>query len=285
MSLSKAPRPYIIITLCLLPPLLWVLAKPGQGAWEEEQVMRQARLARVCEANPRAVRKDVDPDRFLYDASTNTLWCDVAKAGSTTYIRTIFFPLAEAAGLDIYTRFDGRTPEIDRSKVQKHFQVSSRRHLGQILEKQPLVFAVARHPFHRLVSAFLDFRTRKSTTMAKGSFTNFLRASVLKDIRSCTGGGCAGLNNHHWRPLDSCCSFCVLNYTVLSTMETFGQDYARISARFGVKGKVEARRVRGGGRIGELTRQLFATVPQEVKDRLKILYKMDLQMFGYEANI
>ena len=29
--------------------------------------------------------------------------------------------------------------------------------------------------------------------------------------------------NHHWRPLDSLCSFCSLNYTWIAKMETFSR--------------------------------------------------------------
>ena len=28
--------------------------------------------------------------RFMYDDNSNTLWCDVAKCGSTTYVFTVF---------------------------------------------------------------------------------------------------------------------------------------------------------------------------------------------------
>ena len=80
---------------------------PGQ-TWEERQKARHIRLAKVCQQNKGRTRSIVDPDRFssflsytdnvpliifhscsrfLYEPRSNVLWCDVAKAGSTTYVR------------------------------------------------------------------------------------------------------------------------------------------------------------------------------------------------------
>ena len=39
--------------------------------------------------------------RFLYDDNSNTLWCDVAKCGSTTYVFTVFKELYTRAGFKI----------------------------------------------------------------------------------------------------------------------------------------------------------------------------------------
>ena len=39
--------------------------------------------------------------RFMYDDNSNTLWCDVAKCGSTTYVFTVFKELYTRAGFKI----------------------------------------------------------------------------------------------------------------------------------------------------------------------------------------
>ena len=85
---------------------LWKSGRsPGQ-TWDERQKARQIRLAEVCQQNKGRTRSIVDPDRFssfchtlidliislsccrfLYEPRSNVLWCDVAKAGSTTYVR------------------------------------------------------------------------------------------------------------------------------------------------------------------------------------------------------
>ena len=37
----------------------------------------------------------------MYDDKTNTLWCDIAKCGSTTYVFTVFKELYLKAGFKI----------------------------------------------------------------------------------------------------------------------------------------------------------------------------------------
>ena len=37
----------------------------------------------------------------MYDANSNTLWCDIAKCGSTTYVFTVFKELYLKAGFKI----------------------------------------------------------------------------------------------------------------------------------------------------------------------------------------
>ena len=94
------------------------------------------------------------------------------------------------------------------------------------------------------------------------------------------------MNNHHWRSMDVSCSFCAVNYTVISTMETFGEDYARISAKLGL-GTVKAERsnVHGGSKIEQLTEEHFKEVPKGIKRQLRKIYKYDLKLFGFKDNI
>ena len=75
--------------------------------------------------------------------------------------------------MDIYVR-RGKKREIDRKKVQDHFKVYTRKNMERILKKKPFIFAVSRHPFQRLVSAFLDFKERPTTWMAKGTFIAYI---------------------------------------------------------------------------------------------------------------
>ena len=170
--------------------------------------------------------------------------------------------------------------------------MNSTNDLTEVLDKHPFTFAVVRHPWQRLVSAYLDFKTRSRNPgnaagkLATGSFSQFLRHSVLKNNYSCTDGGCASVNNHHWRSMDVSCSFCAVNYTVISTMETFGEDYARVSAKLGLeKVKAERSNVHGGSKIEQLTAEHFKEVPEDIKQKLRKIYEYDLKLFGYQDNI
>ena len=90
---------------------------PTEDPWESEQIRRKALLAKVCKENAGKTHMVLDPDtdrwrisfvcqipivfRFMYDANTNTLWCDIAKCGSTTYVFTVFKELYLKAGFKI----------------------------------------------------------------------------------------------------------------------------------------------------------------------------------------
>ena len=72
-------------------------------------------FAKVCKENEGKTHMELDPDRckntifsgsklnfrFMYDDNSNTLWCDVAKCGSTTYVFTVFKELYTRAGFKI----------------------------------------------------------------------------------------------------------------------------------------------------------------------------------------
>ena len=88
------------------PILAWTRLGSSRVTWEEQQETRHARLASVCQENKGRTKRLVDPDRFsilffffsdfsrfLYEPRSNVLWCDVAKAGSTTYVRFPSFSL------------------------------------------------------------------------------------------------------------------------------------------------------------------------------------------------
>ena len=64
-----------------------------------------------------------------------------------------------------------------------------------------------------------------------------------------------------------------------------GGSFSRLTFQVRRRTCLEAKRVRGGSKIEELTAKYFADVPTHVKEKLKRLYRLDLAMFGYEANI
>ena len=167
--------------------------------------------------------------RFFYDKSSNVLWCLVPKAGSTTYTAA-FARLADSqrAKLD---QSAGK-----RAKLKRYFHFDSH-NMARVLARRPFLFAVSRHPYERLVSAFIDHSDEKTKggTPVRGSFEDFLTKVVLKQAESCSrkSGNCSV--NRHWDSLDNLCSFCALNYTVVSSMDTFAEDFTHITARLGLE--------------------------------------------------
>ena len=166
--------------------------------------------------------------RFYYDSESNVLWCKIRKAGSTTYVSTF----ARVA--------DKRLARVRHRGTWGQENKMFRLHTGnvaEVLARKPFLFAVSRHPYERLVSVFTDFSQKTGVNQEKwrvrGSFEQFLENQVLKQAESCDGVSCEV--NPHWDSMDKMCSFCALNYTVLSSMDTFAEDFSHITARLGLK--------------------------------------------------
>ena len=165
--------------------------------------------------------------RFYYDPRSNVLWCLTPKAGSTTYMAA-FERVAEKQSARL-------NPKLNIRVAVKQFFPFNSRNMERVLAKKPFIFSVSRHPYERLVSAFTDFRTKPNTSKNKvrGSFESFLKDKVLKEADLCSGGVSCRVNPH-WDSLDNLCSYCALNYTVLSSMDTFSEDFTHITARLGL---------------------------------------------------
>ena len=105
---------------------------------------------------------------------------------------------------------------------------------------------------------------------------------VLKEAGDCEGVGCIGRMNVHWTPMDNHCSFCALDYSLLSSMDTFSRDHARVANILGVKvqQKKKKEHTHIGANINEVTRKMFSNIPEHVLESINRVYKFDLEMFG-----
>jgi len=281
-----------IIVLLLAHLLLWQLGlEAAEARWEVEQDARIRRLQRVCTERVHLTNAQVDLTRFLYEPSSNVLWCQVPKAGSTTYVMTTYAALARKIGHEVKVQvMEDNSTKPWRPSVLYPFRILDASMIDEIRSQQPFVYAVVRHPYERLVSSYLDFGEMTgghNGGIAEGTFSQFLTDTVLKEAQACMKDpSCPGMN-HHWRPLDSLCSFCALNYTWIAKMETFSRDQKWISGRMGVELEREApsHHSHAGQAIRELTGRYFAQVSHRVKKKLAMIYKHDFLMFGYNPFI
>merc|ERR1712107_572468 len=153
----------------------------------EEQSARIQRLQRVCSEQGSLANNKIDRTRFLYEASSNVLWCQIVKvpkAGSTTYVMTTFTALARKIGHEIKTQvMEDNSTKPWRPSVFYPFRVLDEAMMSEIRSQQPKVFAVVRHPYERLVSSYLDFGGMTgghNGGIAEGTFAEFLTDTVLK---------------------------------------------------------------------------------------------------------
>jgi hypothetical protein len=279
-----------LATAALLPPLL-LLHTLSHRLLPSHQTGRLDRLDRVCRGHRHLTNSRVDFARFLYEPHSNVLWCMVPKAGSTTMVMTTYSELARRAGHAVRAQVRGDNITQDwRPSVLYPFRVRDEEEMEEALANRPFLFAVVWHPYERLVSSYLDFNQMTgghNRGVAEGTFSDFLMETVLKEARGCREDNACPTMNHHWRPLDSLCSFCALNYTALGAMETFGADHAWLSVRLGIVGQERAASLHAhaGPAIQALTARYFAEVSNKLKKQLKSVYKYDFLMFGYNPFI
>lgn len=90
----------------------------------------------------------------------------------------------------------------------------------------------------------------------------------------------------HWRPIVAHGFFCYINYTVISKMETYSEDKGRFLEMLGITEMIKEERlhVHGGESIQDKTKFLFKDIKEEVRVKVKEVYKYDLEMFDYDPN-
>ena len=202
----------------------------------------------------------------------NLLWCRVFKAGTTTWLVTYFDLIANKTG---------------GGPILTNFKISDDQTFQSILSNQPISFAVVRHPFTRLVSAYQDKIVDKGYPQLKNkTFAEFLDV-VIEQSASCPSTKSCDKMDLHWRPYDQICSFCQVNYTVISKLETFDADREMILGMVGIEGErvhlhQGSEHVVRGISTCQRTRQHFENIHQTVKEKLRMIYKLDFQMFDYD---
>jgi len=254
-----------------IPPQDW----RQDDSWKLMQRERMEMLRQGCQLNQGKTNANINASSYrgwFYDPVHNVLQCNVHKAGSLTYTK-VWINLARRAGLQ----------SLNLNYVNSHYRVQNKQ-WEDVLLKNPYLVAVVRNPYERLVSSYNFFISLgKNGQGVKGTFLEFLENVVIPQGETCEFGYCPDMNVH-WQPIDSTCLFCKLNYTVISKMETFNEDYTRIAEKLGENTTIlpEATHVSTGKSIKEVTTQYFSQIPKNVTDRLNIIYNNDLTLFGYQ---
>ena len=163
--------------------------------------------------------------------------------------------------------------------------------LNKILEGDPVSFANVRHPFERLVSAYIDkVQGQTQGKVQNKSWENFLKI-VLKEVKKSPDKKKRKEMEkniyRHTRPYNNHCSFCILKYKVISKMETFDEDRNQILDMVGLEGKKEDEKlnVHGGDKTSDLTRKYFKNISQKLKKKLLDLYKHEFALFAYQTDL
>ena len=168
-----------------------------------------------------------------------------------------------------------------------HFKINDSDTLEQILKTNPVSFNNVRHPFERLASAYMEDDNGELNQFKRNGFERFVIDHVLKPSNAAQDKKTMFKLNHHWRPFNSYCAFCNINYTILSKTETFDEDKTRILDILGLETRESDQRLNShsGTKIGHITAEFFKNVSVDVKLALVDLYRYDFEMFNYDPNL
>ena len=166
-----------------------------------------------------------------------------------------------------------------------------------LTENSLFVFSFVRHPFERLVSAYKDKVLRGGCKKMYGaereyfdrhkSFPDFIRF-VSKQHKN------NSVVNGHWNLLSQNCQHCSIPYNVVGKLETFDEDVNYIILKNGlehilpvenakkVKLNTTSRKSKTNKKKESLT--YFSKLTKEQIKELYQIYKIDFEMFGYEAS-
>ncbi|XP_046393316.1 carbohydrate sulfotransferase 11-like [Ischnura elegans] len=142
-------------------------------------------------------------------------------------------------------------------------------------------------------------KMEKSPTFSE--FVSWVIASAKRTKGTRTKGSYNGIPgfDEHWAPYFRFCTPCAVNFTVIAKTDTLNRDEEYIIEKTGIgpaigrkpgKGKEERHRPREavnaavGGRTQDLLPKYYRTLSREQLDGLYDIYRIDFQMFGYDAS-
>jgi len=277
-------------------------------AWQEEQMQRRSLVDEACATKTRkgAGKKKGSPKIlhhqrvFTYNKKHNLLYCLQPKVASTTWLKH-FISLENATQQDILekARRDGQKKILS----PKDPDIVS-------LAKASVSFSMVRHPFERLVSAYLDkvvlVAGKLIAERGNASFPSFVRwltSKVHKDVCFKNGESRDCAMNPHWLPLQARCFYCMVPYKIIAKFETFSEDLRYIGqlanvtfkedvqenptknlrktlVKISVK-KVPKRSLEEQEEATERALSYFNQLTRSEVDSLYRFYKEDFLMFGY----
>ncbi|XP_069958338.1 carbohydrate sulfotransferase 11-like [Cherax quadricarinatus] len=266
---------------------------------EEVYKKRTARVKQVCDKLAGRVSYGsvtaAPLHRLRWLTSHKMIMCFNAKVGTTTWTKYMM----EAA-------FPGHLNNASnwhytaQALLKPPFRRASNKALA-LMGKFDKVMLV-RHPFARLVSAYID-------KVATGKFANLCRHIVNKyrpdnsplttrqpsfkefvqylvetiPARGVIRNKKAYITDRHWRHYYANCAVCDIHYNVIGTMETMTEDtrYMVHKYRLGVSDHLWMNHLSTTSEEAAL--RLFQTVPETLTMKLYQRYQVDFLMFGYDV--
>eukprot|EP00090_Calanus_glacialis_P040237 TRINITY_DN7013_c0_g1_i6.p1 TRINITY_DN7013_c0_g1~~TRINITY_DN7013_c0_g1_i6.p1 ORF type:complete len:438 (-),score=101.44 TRINITY_DN7013_c0_g1_i6:166-1479(-) len=247
--------------------------------------------------------------QFFVQKEHGLMWCKVPKAASTSWLHAYLtmahvphYEIPEDNGMGLHAFLREKYPLLSKNLNKQFMPVS-------------LKFLVVRHPFERVISAYMDkledytrdlkyrggyyyamygadivakFRQKYQDKFPKNplfmkkepSFVEFVEFLIETPVSK---------YDEHWKPQFLLCPPCHFKFDVIVKMETFERDTNFILSQRNLDGVVSLTKKHSS--VGEkkkketnLVKNLFSQLSKNMVQALYEKYRIDFQMFEYDIS-
>jgi len=248
--------------------------------------------------------KKTSHHQFFVQREHGLMWCKVPKAASTSWLHA-FLKLAnvpdhlipEDNGMGLHAFLRDKYPLLSKN-LNKQFMTKS------------VKFVVVRHPFERIVSAYLDklhsyardlkyrggyyyamygadivnmYRPKYQERFPKNPLFMRKEPSFVEFVEYLVGTPVSKYDEH-WKPIFLLCPPCHFKFDVIVKMETFDRDTQFILSQRSLEDDVSLRKKHSSTKSEDSkddARTLFSQLSKHMVRALYDKYRLDFQMFDY----
>lgn len=241
--------------------------------------------------------------RILVDDERKYLYCEIFKAASTSWMKTL-------VGLTNYTgdyttfniRDTGYLEKYGLRYLNTYKNMTEIRHKIEVYFK----FIIVRDPLKRLLSAYRD---RFLKTKDRALYRNVIGRKIIEHYRQGSASPAdtmevvnfnefvdyttrnalkSGKLDPHWNTFQRNCRLCLINYDFIGKLETFNEDSNYILKRISTKNIKPVSSAHGPHwKLPNATEALFEryykTLWPETYEQVEKVYHFDCKAFGYDC--
>ncbi|XP_070573877.1 carbohydrate sulfotransferase 11-like [Ptychodera flava] len=261
---------------------------------EKREMLYESRrrlVERSCHQLGHTFKTERNFGRILVDRSHKVMYCQVPKVGCSNWLR-VFLKLTGDYSPEEYI------PWSEVAYIERYYKRLSQ-YRGKEFEEMTrpgnyTKFMVVRHPFSRLLSAFLNkfvHRTSQQlllemmekihnvtgSTAQEINFHDFVQYLIMTDEKSETW-------NNHYRPMYHLCSPCDIDYDIIGHLETINEDAQYIIKTIGSDLDYPSRdQSATNSSNSDKMIEYFGKLSKYQIIQLYRIYQMDFALFGYSV--
>jgi len=258
--------------------------------WEDNKIWRQL--------------KKTSNHQFFVQKQYGLMWCKIPKAASTSWLHA-FIKLANIPEDQIPKENDFGLHGFLRDK----YPLLSKNLFKQFILKS-IKFVVVRHPFERIISAYVDkledykrdlkyrggyyyamygsdivekYREKYSRKYPENQLFKRKEPSFVEFIDYLLDTPVENYDEH-WKPQYLLCPPCHFNFDVIAKMDTFDRDTNFILRKRNLEDKIFLEKKHAtavNSTISSQASRMFNQVPKLMVEKLYEKLKVDFEMFNY----